>query len=184
MTPARRLWNHPWTFWVLLGLPAVPLLIQALGGASAGRLLHTTGELSVRLLILALAITPLRLLFRTHRWPSWLMARRRAIGVASFGYAALHLVFYGLHEGLLTDLMEPGIAAGWLAFLVFVPLALTSNDAAVRWLKERWKLLQRGVYVAALLTAAHWILLEYEWVPALVHFAPLAALQLYRVTRS
>ena len=71
-----------------------PVLTTLIGRADQGHPLHSSGELSVRLLIVALAITPLRLLVPAHRWPRWLLARRRAIGVASLGCGALHLAFY------------------------------------------------------------------------------------------
>ena len=75
------------------------------------------------------------------------------------------------------------IWTGWLAFAIFLPLAATSFDAAVRWLGPRWKTLQRFTYAAAVLVLAHWAVQE-DWksvVPALVHFGPLIGLEAYRV---
>jgi sulfoxide reductase heme-binding subunit YedZ len=60
--------------------------------------------------------------------------------------------------------------------LLFVPLALTSNDASMRALKAGWKRLQRLVYPAALLVLVHWIFIHNNLGPALVHFVPLALL--------
>jgi len=74
-----------------------------------------------------------------------------------------------------------GIWTGWFAFAIFVPVALTSNQTMVRRLKARWKPLQRWVYPAAVLTLVHWIFVENNIGPALVHFIPLAALEIYRV---
>ena len=73
------------------------------------------------------------------------------------------------------------IWTGWLAFLIFIPLAITSNDRSQRWLKSTWKKLQRWVYPAAVLTLLHWIFVHNDIGPALVHFVPLAALELFRV---
>ncbi len=67
---------------------------------------------------------------------------------------------------------------------VRILLAMTSNDWAVKTLKRAWKPLQRWVYVAAVLTLAHWIFLEYELGAALAHFLPLAGLELYRIIRN
>lgn len=66
---------------------------------------------------------------------------------------------------------------------MFVPLALTSNDASVRKLGRRWKTLQRFVYLAAVATLAHWLFVSRGVGPALVNFAPLAVLETLRVWR-
>ena len=65
--------------------------------------------------------------------------------------------------------------------LLFAPLALTSNEISVRWLKTNWKRLQRLVYPAALLVLVHWIFVHNEIGAALVHFIPLIALILARL---
>jgi len=67
-----------------------------------------------------------------------------------------------------------------LVFLIFVPLALTYNDASIRTLAQI-EPLQRFVYPAAVLTLLHWIFVNNDLGPALVHFVPLAALEIYRV---
>jgi len=75
------------------------------------------------------------------------------------------------------------IWTGWIAFLIFVPLAFTSMDRFVRALGPRWKQLQRWTYAAAVLTLLHWASLH-NWnhpAAALVHFGPLAALEAYRM---
>ncbi|MGI9503548.1 MAG: sulfite oxidase heme-binding subunit YedZ [Geminicoccaceae bacterium] len=180
--------NSPYSFWALLALPSVGMMSAFLsGGASPHDLLHPTGEFAARFMILAMVITPLRMLFATHRWPLWLVCRRRYLGVAAFGYALLHTIFYvvdlGSVSAVLSDSLKLSIWTGWVAFLIFVPLALTSNDWAMRRMKQAWKPLQRWVYVAAGMTLGHWIFLEYELGPALVHFLPLIALETYRVVR-
>tara|TARA_R110000868_G_scaffold8138_15_gene41981 strand:- start:258 stop:584 length:327 start_codon:yes stop_codon:yes gene_type:complete len=75
------------------------------------------------------------------------------------------------------------IWTGWLAFLIFVPLAITSTDGWIRRLGSRWKTLQRFVYGAAVLTLLHWASLH-DWggvAPMLLHFGPLGALEAYRL---
>jgi sulfoxide reductase heme-binding subunit YedZ len=151
-------------------------------------LLHPSGEWSARLLILALMLTPLSQLLPGQRSVQWLLRRRRWFGVAAFGYALLHLAFYLLEmrifRDMLAELGAPGVWTGWLAFLLMLPLALTSNDRAMRALKASWKRLQRLAYPAALLTLAHWALVHDNVTAALVNFAPLAVLQAWRMLRS
>jgi sulfoxide reductase heme-binding subunit YedZ len=150
-------------------------------------LLHPSGEWSARLLILALMLTPLVQLFPQAQIVRWLVRRRRAFGVAAFGYAALHLLFYVLEMGTLRDMLAElgalGIWTGWVALLLLLPLALTSNDWAVRSLKSGWKRLQRLAYPAALLTLVHWAFVHDNLTAALLNFAPLAFLQVWRIAR-
>ena len=137
-----RIWNSPYTFWLLLALPAIPMLINLAEGSLRG-VLHPSGEFSARFMIIAMMLTPLVMLAPNVRAFRWLMARRRAIGVAAFAYAALHTLAYVLREGtlakIIAELPQPGIWTGWLAFILFVILAVTSNDASLRWLKTSWK---------------------------------------------
>ncbi|MEO1017153.1 MAG: ferric reductase-like transmembrane domain-containing protein [Pseudomonadota bacterium] len=188
MNRFKLLLNSPYLFWGLLALPSIGMISGFLGGdSSAHRLLHPTGEFAARFMILAMMITPLRMLFANARWPLWLVRRRRYLGVAAFGYATLHVLFYIIDEesfsNIIAEALQLSIWTGWVAFLIFIPLFMTSNDWAVRKLKRTWKPLQRWVYAAALLTLAHWIFLEYDFGPALVHFLPLAALETFRVLR-
>src|SRR3546814_5083010 len=82
-------------FWLVLALPSAAM-VRAVSSGHAGfdQMLHPSGEFSARLMIIALMLTPLSILFPNQRWIAWLMLRRRALGVAAFGYAVLHLVFY------------------------------------------------------------------------------------------
>ncbi len=182
-----RIWNAPYTFWLLCALPAIPMISQLLSSERARGLLHVSGEFSVRFLVITMALTPLVMLFPKIRALRWLMKRRRYLGMAAFGYAAIHTLAYIKKEGtldrMLGELGETGIWTGWVALAIFIPLAITSNDWALRTLGRNWKTLQRLVYAAALFTVAHWIFLEYEFGGALVHFVPLAALELYRIYR-
>ena len=179
----------PYILWLLLSLPAFGMF-SALTGDDARAfhgLLHPTGEFAARFMIISMMATPLMLLFRTHQWPRWLIRNRRYFGVAAFGYAALHTVVYLVDEGTLAriigDVTKFDIWTGWLAFLIFIPLAATSNDYALRKLGTVWKPLQRWTYAAAVLTLLHWASLHNwgGWPGAAVHFGPLAALTLYRV---
>ena len=156
---------------------ALPILIQTYRyfaeGIYYGGYLHWTGLWATYLLIAALAITPLRFVFGAAGWMRWLGRHRRELGVASFAYALAHAAAYLLRKedvGLIVDeALSAEMLTGWIALLIFLPLALTSNDYSVRRLKKRWKTLHRLVYVAALLTLAHWILTAFD--PTAGYFA-------------
>ena len=177
----RIILNKKPVFWILLSLPAILMMRSFYAGDRiAMDMLHPTGEWSARFMIVAMVLSPLLSLLGPRRWLSWLIQRRRALGVAAFAYAALHLAFYLIDMGNIDDIIAEflalGIWTGWAAMLLFVPLALTSNDASMRALKAGWKRLQRLVYPAALLVLVHWIFIHNNLGPALVHFAPLALL--------
>jgi sulfoxide reductase heme-binding subunit YedZ len=167
--------------WIVLAAPGVVLLQQYTTGAlSYGEFIHWSGDISVWLLIATLAITPLR---RVVRGPVsvWLGARRRDFGVATFAYAAGHLGAYLVRKAadpilIWNEGIEPGLLTGWIALVMLLLLALTSNDASVRWLKAGWKRLHLLVYPAALLTAAHWILTAFDPLLAWIHAAAIAVL--------
>ena len=188
MKPLSRL--SPWLLWALLSAPAFLMVAEAATSASDRVfhiLVHPSGETSARLLIVAMMATPLSMLLRGWRGPRWLVKNRRYLGVAAFGYAALHTLFYVLDKGslarILGEIDRTWIWTGWLAFAIFLPLAATSCDAAVRALGPLWKPLQRWTYAAAVLTLIHWAALH-DWghpAAALVHFAPLIALEAYRL---
>ena len=181
----RTILNNKPIFWLLLSLPAI-LLVSGWwqGRIDSMDMLHPTGEWSARLMILAMVLSPLLSILGPKRWLNWLVARRRAIGVAAFGYALLHLLFYLIDMGNLDDILAewlaPGIWTGWAAFALMLPLALTSNDASMRQLRAGWKRLQRLVYPAALLTLLHWIWVHNSYAGALAHFVPLGLLLLAR----
>ena len=190
-----RIISSTWFVWVLLALPAIAMIAALIGGSPghndasvAKALLHPTGETSARLLIVTMAITPLRMMFPSSRFWGWMVRHRRWFGVAAFAYAAFHTAFYVIDKGglraVLDEFLTLGIWTGWLAFAIFVPLALTSNNAAVRGMRRNWKRLHRLVYVAAVATLAHWIFIHNAIGPALVHFVPLAGLEAYRLWRT
>jgi len=180
--------NHPYFFWVMLYAPAASLAIKFLGDdASAEQLLHPTGEFSARFMVILMMITPLKLLFPNAAWLKWLSKRRRPLGVAAFIYALLHLVLYLINVPTVAEILAEfwalGMWTGWAAFIIFVPLAITSNDLFVRYLRRGWKKLHRWVYLAALLTLLHWVFVQNNVGPALVHFVPLVLLEAYRIVK-
>ncbi len=180
----------PYWLWVLLALPAFTFISDAFTSTDPKvfrHLLHPTGEFGARLLIITMLASPLALVFRGWRGPRWLKKNRRYFGVAAFGYAALHLVFYFIDRATLTkvfgEVTQLHIWTGWLSFAIFLPLAATSFDAALKALGPRWKSLQRWVYAAAALTLLHWTAHdEFKGLaPALINFGPLILLESYRI---
>jgi sulfoxide reductase heme-binding subunit YedZ len=183
--PVVRLLDAPAFTWLLLALPGAVLTYRYAAGATFyGEYLHATGELGVQLLIVAMAVTPLKLMFPGAGWVRWLARRRRHIGVAAFGYSLLHAVSYLERQPfgtIVEDAGEPALLTGWIALLVMLVLAVTSNDMAVRRLGARWKWLHRTVYLTAALTLAHWILTAFDPTRAYVHLGILAALEAIRL---
>lgn len=172
--------------WLILSIPLVAISVRyKIGGLYYGEVVHLTGELSIRLMMLTMAATPLMLMFPGRGLPRWLQKNRRYLGVASFAYAALHTVVYlnktALLPEILKDSLLPEYLTGWVAMLVLVLLAATSNDQAARWLKRTWKKIHRLVYAAAVLSFAHWILVAFNPLPAVLHLSILAGLEAYRI---
>lgn len=188
MSRIRRLLNSPYLVWLLLALPGINMCQGYFRGTIFyGELMHSSGDLAAQLLVAALAITPVRWMFPRSAWPIWLVQRRRYIGVAAFAYASLHAAVYAQRLGALDTIAaqarEAAMWTGWLGLGVMLPLALTSNDASVRFLRRAWKRLHRLAYPAALLTLAHWFLAAFDPTAGLVYFALLACLEGFRVWR-
>ncbi len=153
--------------WAALAAPALHILYRYVADTmSYGQVIHETGDWSVGLLFVALAVTPLGRIAARSAWLGFLRFHRRALGVASFGYAALHTIVYLERKWgadlILTESLKPEIATGWFALLIYVLLAITSNNLSVRRLGRKWKTLHRTVYVSAALVFAHWILTSFN----------------------
>jgi sulfoxide reductase heme-binding subunit YedZ len=182
LNAVKSILNSRYFLWAVLALPFIALVNAfRAGDLFYGEMIHASGEFSARLLLLSLAITPLRLFFTESSWPNWLLHRRRYFGMAAFIYAVLHTVVYldkKIGSGLL--LQEAAVFSMWtgyLALAILVPLAITSNDASVRRLRRRWKKLHRWAYLAALLTFTHWIFVAFSFVPGLIHLLILLTLE-------
>ena len=189
----KKVVNSPYFLWVLLALPSVPLILNLLQGDASGlsvseEIVGPSGVFSSLLMIAAMAFSPLLSLFPKSRAVAWFLQRRRYFGVASFSYALVHVLFYfvGLDTlaQALDDFLAPTILTGWVAFFIFVPMAITSNRVMTRamgW--GRWKMLQRGIYMAALLVLTHWVMVEREFGP-FIFFGLLALLEGCRLWRT
>lgn len=134
-----------------------------LGADPVKTLQVTTGLTTIVLLLVTLAVSPLR------RWTGWneLIRLRRMAGLGAFWYALLHALVYFVFDQSLdpaliwSDTVEhPRIAVGFLAFLLLVPLALTSTRAMMSRLGRRWGLLHRLVYPATALGLLHFLMVQ------------------------
>ncbi len=174
--------------WLMLAMPlAVITYLYLTGQWFYGEYLHATGDWATKLLILAMALTPLRRMFPRLGLVAWLLRHRRYIGVAVFGYASAHLLAYLVKladfERILGEALEPGMLAGWVALILFLPLALTSNDLSVARLGRQWKRLHRLIYLGALVSILHWILEAFDPFEAYLHGGLLVILEAYRLVR-
>jgi sulfoxide reductase heme-binding subunit YedZ len=157
-----------WIVYILYLLP-VPWLLYlgqtgGLGREPIKALEHELGEIALQLLIVGLTITPLRRYLGVN-----LLKFRRAFGLLAFIYVTLHLlVWLVLDVGILSQiwadiLKRPYITIGMAAFVLLVPLALTSNNWSVRKLGPTWRTLHKLAYVATVLGAVHYIMLTKVW---------------------
>lgn len=182
----RTILNYKPLLWLILSIPAVMMVYgYGNGRADAIDLLHPSGEFSARLMVLAMMIGPLISLFGNKGWLIWLAQRRRNLGVAAFGYALLHLIFYVIDmetvKDMLAEIGAPGIWTGWTAFVLMLAPTVISNDRAVRALKQNWKRIQQLAYFVAILTLAHWLLLSEGRLSALINFSPLILVTILRL---
>ena len=149
--------------WLLCILPFVWLVwgaaSDALGANPAEYLIRATGDWTLRLLCVTLAVTPLRVMFGLPE----LAKQRRMLGLFTYFYVVLHLLCYSwLDMGfewadIAADIVKrPFILVGSGAFVLLTPLALTSFNRAIRWLgAKRWQWLHRLVYAVAVLAVLH-----------------------------
>jgi sulfoxide reductase heme-binding subunit YedZ len=157
---------RPWAIraaiWVLALLPASLILLDflrdRLGANPIEEVMHRLGWWALLILMISLAVTPLRRVTGWHR----LVRYRRLVGLFAFAYATAHFLAYIVLDQwfdwriIAEDIVKrPFILAGFSAWLLLVPLALTSNAAAIRRLGRRWRLLHRFVYLAAALGTLH-----------------------------
>jgi len=156
-------------------------LHDALGANPVEELELTTGIWAYRFLLLSLAITPVRRLTGWHR----LVRFRRMVGLFAFAYATAHLLIYlVIDQGLAMEYILADVAkrrfitAGMVAFLLLIPLAVTSTQGWIRRLGRRWQSLHRLVYVSAIAAALHFIWKVKVAIGEPVYYAAILALLL------
>jgi methionine sulfoxide reductase heme-binding subunit len=143
-----------------VGYLAYAALTGRLSANPIADITNETGVWTLRFLALTLLITPLR---RVTRW-NWLIRYRRMIGLFAFFYGSLHFTtyfwldqFFDL-QGIVKDVVKrPFITVGFTAFVLMIPLAITSTTGWIRRLGgRRWNLVHRLIYVTAALGVVHY----------------------------
>ena len=180
---------------LLLALPAAWLIYAAfndlLGANPAEALTRQTGDWTLRGLCVVLAITPLRELTGTAA----LLRFRRTLGVSTFAYACLHMLCYAWFDqgfafnDIWRDILKrPFIWLGFGGLICMLPLALTSLNAAIRWMGvKRWQTLHRLVYAVAVLAVLHFFWMragKNDFAEVGVYAAVLGALLAWRVWKA
>lgn len=146
---------------------------------------RSTGTWTLVFLCATLAVTPLRRLTGWH----WLVKLRRMIGLFAFFYAALHFVTYFWFDqwfdfsAIVADVVKrPFITVGFLAFVLLVPLALTSTDGMIRRLGRRWSTLHMAIYPIVTLGVLHyWWLVKRDVTQPAIYAAIIAVLLGFRL---
>jgi sulfoxide reductase heme-binding subunit YedZ len=175
-------------FLLCLG-PLVRLVILGFNDALTANpiefITHSTGTWTLVFLLVTLAVTPLR---RALGWP-WLLRLRRMLGLYAFFYGCLHLVtyvwldqFFDLASIARDIVKRPFITMGFTAFVLMLPLALTSTRAMVRRLgAARWQRLHRLIYAVCVAGVIHyWWLVKRDVTQPLIYALLLALLFLLR----
>lgn len=184
--------------WLHVGIVALGLVPLAWLGVDVWRdnlsanpiedITHRTGDWTLRFLLATLAVTPLR---RFTGW-NWLIRFRRTIGLIAFSYATVHfLIYVGLDQGFALAYVgediakRPYITVGFTAFVLLIPLAITSTRGWVRRLGgKRWNALHRLIYVAAAGGVLHYLwLVKGEQMTPIYYAAVLVLLLLLRMQR-
>jgi sulfoxide reductase heme-binding subunit YedZ len=154
-----------WLLYICAPLPAAYWFWQGISGLTGPEpikvLEHALGLFGLQMLLVTLAVTPLR------RYTGLNLLRfRRALGLISFLYVALHLlVWLVLDVGLLSEIWadivkRPYITVGMAAFVLMLPLAMTSNNWSIRKLGRTWRQLHKLTYAVVLLGGLHFIMLR------------------------
>ena len=192
MNKKRRVLLLKGLVWLLCLAPGVWLVWRGftdrLGANAIEEVLHRLGDTSLVILLVTLSITPIR---RLTGWND-LAPLRRPLGLFAFFYLTIHFLWYAVvDEGLafefiVEDVIErPYILAGFTAWLMLIPLAITSTKGWIRRLKKNWQKLHRLVYVATGLGVLHfyWQVKADTYWP-LVATTVLVALMLLRIRRA
>lgn len=169
MIDNARVVGHPWfmaAFRLLVALmAAAPLLVlgsdiarQSLGPDPGQEVTEFLGLVSFQLLVITLCMTPLK---RWTGWSGWVRVRRM-LGLFAFFYALLHVFSFlqfilGWSDLWATFTKRPYIVAGALAFLMMLPLALTSTKGMMRRLGKGWKPVHKLIYAVVLAAWVHFI---------------------------
>lgn len=155
-------------------------VVDGLGANPIEFITRSTGTWTLTGLMLTLAVTPLRRLTGYHL----LIRYRRMLGLFTFFYASLHFITYIWLDqffdfsAVFKDIYKrPFITVGFVAFLLLIPLAVTSTNAMMRRLGKRWQTLHRMIYVIAVLGVVHyWWLVKKDLTTPMIYAAVLLLL--------
>jgi sulfoxide reductase heme-binding subunit YedZ len=177
--------------WLLSLIPflyllyAVTLAPDILGANPVEYITHESGAWSLRFILLTMLMTPLR------RLTGWVLPLRirRMLGLFAFFYVTLHFVIYavldlGLDWSHLGEdiIKRPFITIGFLAWLLLIPLAMTSTNAMMRRLGRRWKKLHKLVYLIGMLGVVHYVwLVKKDLLEPLIYAGIFIVLMLLRL---
>jgi len=147
------------------------IIFNQLGPEPVDRIVNHFGEWTLIFIFLTLSMTPLRKITKSLEWIKF----RRMLGLFAFFYASIHMLSYvGLDyrfdfKPLINDVLKKKfIFIGFSAWLLLIPLAVTSSEKMVRLLKQNWKKIHRLIYVIAIFGVLHFI-----WLSKTVFFKPL-----------
>lgn len=133
---------------------------SALGANPVEKITHRTGDWSLRFLLITLSVTPLRQIFGWKK----LIRFRRMFGLFAFFYVCLHFLtylvfdhFFDVSEIIKDIIKRPYITVGFSAFVMLIPLAVTSTNKMMKRLGRNWKRLHQLVYVAAVCGILHYL---------------------------
>jgi sulfoxide reductase heme-binding subunit YedZ len=160
---------------------------ESLGADPVKTTLHILGKTGLNLLLITLLVTPVRQLTGfTH-----VLRIRRMLGLFAFFYVLMHFLLYVSYQGfdfgeILKDIAKrPYITIGFLAFLMLIPLAITSTNKMMRRLGRRWQSLHRLIYVIAILGVWHFYWqVKKDIREPLIYVGILAVLLGYRAVRN
>ena len=157
---------------------------SALGANPIQVITWSTGTFTLVFLMITLAITPVRRLTGQY----WLIQFRRMFGLFAFFYGCLHFTtyiwldqFFDWHSMVKDVYKRPFITVGFTAFVLLIPLALTSTQRSIRWLGKRWVTLHRLIYFTAIFGVIHYIwLVKADLRKPLIYATILSVLLIYR----
>jgi methionine sulfoxide reductase heme-binding subunit len=170
---------------VPLGRLAWKAYNSALGANPIQVITWSTGTWTLVFLMVTLSVTPLRKLTRQY----WLIQYRRMLGLFAFFYGSLHFLTYIWldqffdWQSVTKDVVKrPFITVGFTAFVLMIPLALTSTQWSIRWLGKKWQVLHSLIYATAIAGIIHYIwLVKKDIRKPLIYACVLGALLLYRL---
>ena len=161
------------------------IAFNQLGPEPVKEITHVTGQWTLRFIIITLAMTPLQKITKLNFWISY----RRMFGLFVFFYASTHLMTYvGLDyrfdlSSIGDDIIKKKfIFVGFLAWILLVPLALTSSKRMIRILRDKWKKLHKLIYIISLLGIVHYLwLVKVVTIEPLIYTVIILTLLLFRI---